>query len=80
VLQAHNRFIQTKEEINGCNSTPNLEAMQNESITQQNVDGNSTTAFSMVDINSNGEKMKDVETGNESILIDCTRTSSLKGV
>ena len=79
-MQAHNRFIQTKEEINGCNSAPNLEAMQYESIIQQNNDGNSTTAFSMVDINSNVEKMKDAETGNEGILIDCTRTSSLKGV
>ena len=80
VLQAHNRFIQTKEEINGCNSSTNLEAMQCEIISQENDNGNSTTGFSMVDINSNGEKSKDVENTNDGILIDCTRTSSLKGV
>ena len=80
MLQAHNRFIQTKEEINGCHSTLNLEVMQCEIISPENDNGNSTTGFSVVDINSNGEKIKDAEASNDGIIIDCNRTSSLKGV
>jgi len=76
VLQAHNRFIQTKEEINRRNSGINLEASgkQDKVMDQKN----NNEAF---DTSSNSnEKINDADTKNENIHIECSRTNSLKSV
>jgi len=59
VLQAHNRFIQTKEEINRRNSGINLEAVveQDKNIDQKN--NNSSSDFSSVVSSNSNEKIKD---------------------
>ena len=59
VLQAHNRFIQTKEEINRRNSGINLEAAveQDKNIDQKN--NNSSSDFSSVVSSNSNEKIKD---------------------
>jgi len=82
VLQAHNRFIQTKEEINRRHSSLNLEAIVYQAnVNQKQQDGNndSSTVLPSVDINSN-IKTKDIENGNDVILIDCKLASDLKSV
>ena len=76
MLQAHNRFIQTKEEINRRNSGINLEASgkQDKVMDQKN----NNEAF---DTSSNSnEKINDADTKNENIHIECSRTNSLKSV
>ena len=76
MLQAHNRFIQTKEEINRRNSGINLEASgkQDKVMDQKN----NNEAF---DTSSNSnEKINDVDTENDNIHIECNRTHSLKSV
>ena len=79
VLQAHNRFIQTKEEINRRNSGITLEASSQPEKTMDKENNNESLDFaSTVDTNSN-ENMKDTDATNDNILVDCTR-SSLKSV
>ena len=79
VLQAHNRFIQTKEEINRRNSGITLEASLQPEKTMDKENNNESLDFvSAVDTNSN-ENMKDTDATNDNILVDCTRTS-LKSV
>ena len=79
VLQAHNRFIQTKEEINRRNSGITLEASSQPEKTMDKENNNESLDFvSAVDTNSN-ENMKDTDATNDNILVDCTRTS-LKSV
>ena len=82
VLQAHNRFIQTKEEINRRLSAFNLETNVNEpSVIQQQEENNcdSSIILPSVDINSN-VKATDIEHVNEAVLVDYKQTSDLKGV
>ena len=76
MLQAHNRFIQTKEEINRRNSGINLEASgkQDKVMDQKN----NNEAF---DTSSNSkEKINDADTENDNIHIECNRTHSIKSV
>ena len=64
VLQAHNRFIQTKEEINRRNSGINLEAVveQDKNIDQKN--NNSSSDFSSVVSSNSNEKIRNAHNDN----------------
>ena len=75
VLQAHNRFIQTKEEINRRNSGFSLDPAK-ETIICPATDGNSST-IGEKDVNGN---VKEVDNPNDAIIIDCREPSHLKSV
>ena len=75
VLQAHNRFIQTKEEINRRNSGFSLDPAK-ETIICPTTDGNSST-IGEKDVNGN---VKEVDNPNDAIIIDCREPSHLKSL
>ena len=61
VLHAHNRFIQTREEINRRRSSLGLEPLRNENLHQHN----SGDLVPLVDVNSNKTIIsKDVKNGD----------------
>ena len=75
VLQAHNRFIQTKEEINRRNSGFSLDPAKETIICP--ITDSSPSAIGEKDVNGN---VKEADNPNDAILIDCREPSHLKSL
>ena len=77
VLQAHNRLIQTRAEINRRRSSLGIETLRYTNTQSRDDNPSSSSPLHMINDSSN-DSYKENEHCNEGIILECIRSSMLK--